>query len=115
MHQHYRAFRARDQAHHLGIVGQGGDVVDNRGTRIERDPCNRRAPGIDRKRNPEPLTEPRQHLGYPLQLDLDRDFVRTDRTGRLATDIDQVGAGSFHRERMLDGAVRIEIAPAVRE
>ena len=42
-------------------------------------------------------------------------LYRTDRTRRLSADVDHVGARRFHRERMLDGAVRVEVSAAVGE
>src|SRR5713101_5608838 len=79
MHQHHRAFRSRGELRHLGIVLERGNVVDYRGAGIECETGDRRAPGIDRKRNAEPLPKSREDWSYAFQLHFDWDFTRADR------------------------------------
>ena len=69
-------------------------------TRATSDP-----PRVDRDWHSQPLAQPLEHRRHARELDFDRHFHCADGPRRFSANVDHVGAGGFHRERVLDGAI----------
>ena len=83
--------------------------------RLDRDACDFRPPRVDRDWHLQPLADPREHRRHARELDFDWHFHRADWTRGLSTNVDHVGARSFHRERVLDGAIGVKVSATIGE
>ncbi len=111
MHQNHIGLFAGDQRQHRLIVAQGGDIVHDPRTGLERGPRDRSAARIDREGEPVP-GQALDHGQDAPQLILWRGRLRA-RPGRLATDIDDVGTFCDEAQAIVDGPRGVEAFTAV--
>jgi hypothetical protein len=91
VHQHHARTGVADDLEHRR-VGAARYVVHHGRAGLERSARDLRVTGVDADREIRPgVAEPLDHRDHPADLLLERHGVRS-RSGRLAADIDQVGA-----------------------
>ena len=113
VHEDHPGAGLPDHGEHLRVPGPR-DVVHDQRTGIEGGPGHGRLPRVDRDGNGDLRGERLDHGGDAVPLLLGRDRIRS-RTGRLAADVDEVGALVDHLDPTDHGSAVIEVQPPVGE
>ena len=113
MHQHQRARCLRSDADHRGVCATTGDVVEDRGTRSQCPICDGGTHRVDRDGDAlgdQPLDDGDDPAQLLVGVDADR-----ARSGRLTTDVDEIGAQLGKLDAMPDRGCRIQPFPSIGE
>ena len=113
VHQHDRQAARAGRREAVGVVPQGGDVVDHARAGCDRGTHHGGLAGIDRDQDAR-SGERLDHRQSAPDLLVDRHRVRA-RPRRFAADIDDVGAFGVQPQPVGDRRRRLEKLPAVRE
>ena len=113
VHDDHPGAGTRDDVEHAGIA-PGGDVVDDGGAGVERGRGDGRLPRIDADRDPRGRRQAFDHRKHPAELLGFGHRVGT-RTGRLAADVEHVGAGGHQRHAVRGRHLGVEVPAAVGE